>query len=142
VRFWDASALVPLFLREMGTTTVRPLYEEDADLVLWWGTRLEAVSAIGRVVREGRLDTGTELRARASLRQLLETATEVEPTEHVRERAERLLAGHPLRAADALQLAAALTWARERPSGRDFVSLDTRLRDAARREGFTVLPAE
>ena len=62
------------------------------------------------------------------------------PGERLREVAERMLRVHPLRAADALQLAAALVWSRDRPDGRVFVSCDERLRDAAGREGFTVLP--
>ncbi|MFY9343542.1 MAG: hypothetical protein WAT39_13685 [Planctomycetota bacterium] len=56
-------------------------------------------------------------------------------------RARRLLANHPLRAADACQLAAALIACRERPDALGFVTLDSRLAEAARREGFTVLPA-
>jgi predicted nucleic acid-binding protein len=141
VRFWDTSALVSLVLREAGTSSVRPLYEADQEMALWWGTRTECVSAIVRAIREGRLDASLETRARASLRELIERGDEVAPTEIVRGRAERVLATHPLRAADALQLAAGLTWARERPQGQAFVCLDGRLRDAARREGFTILPA-
>jgi predicted nucleic acid-binding protein len=93
-----------------------------------------------RVVREGRLDAGAEGLAQARLHDLFEVVDEVAPVEDVRGRAERLLAVHPLRAADALQLGAALVWARERTTGLGFVSLDGRLREAARREGFTVLP--
>jgi len=58
----------------------------------------------------------------------------------VRARAARLLSLHPLRAADALQLAAALVWCRERTAEAPFVCLDDRLRLAAAREGFRVLP--
>ena len=46
---------------------------------------------------------------------------------------------HPLRAADSLQLAAALASAEEDPSGVGFVCFDIRLNEAASREGFTVL---
>ena len=77
---------------------------------------------------------------RATLADLLRGVSEIEPTHVVRERAERLLGVHALRAADALQLGAALTWARERPQGMALVSLDDRLRTAARLEGFTLLP--
>ena len=59
--------------------------------------------------------------------------------EALRERAEGLLRRHPLRAGDALQLAAALTWAQSRPKGMRFLSLDARLSEAADREGFTVI---
>jgi hypothetical protein len=53
--------------------------------------------------------------------------------------ASRLLRVHPLRAADALQLAAALAAAKGDPSSLDVVCLDQRLSEAARREGFRVL---
>ena len=57
----------------------------------------------------------------------------------VRSRAVALLARHPLRAADALQLASALVLAEGDPSSLEFVCLDNNLADAAEREGFTVL---
>lgn len=61
----------------------------------------------------------------------------------MRERAERLLAVHPLRAADALQLAAALVAVKDKPRDRGFVVTDGLLADAARREGFDVrVPSE
>jgi hypothetical protein len=72
---------------------------------------------------------------------LMEGADVVEPTLALRDRAGRLLATHPLRAGDALQLAAALVWCREAPHETPFVCLDARLRDAARAEGFAILPA-
>jgi len=52
--------------------------------------------------------------------------------------ADRLLGVHGLRAADALQLAAALALCLERPAGWGFVTLDDRLATAAAAEGFEV----
>jgi predicted nucleic acid-binding protein len=49
---------------------------------------------------------------------------------------------HALRAADAFQLAAALLWSRGKTTGREFVSFDDRLREAAVREGFDMLPRD
>jgi hypothetical protein len=46
---------------------------------------------------------------------------------------------HPLRAADALQLAAAFIAAERRPSSLELVTLDDRLAVAARKEGFAVI---
>jgi hypothetical protein len=71
---------------------------------------------------------------------MLDEAHVVEPTDDVRIHALRVLRLHPLRAADALQLAAAIVWCRARPYGAAFVCLDDRLRGAAAREGFTVEP--
>ena len=65
----------------------------------------------------------------------------IAPTVALRERAGRLLRRHPLRAADALQLAAALAWTEHAPGGERFVCLDDRLRVAATREGFAISPA-
>ena len=61
---------------------------------------------------------------------------EVTAAARIRERALRALATHPLRAADAVQLAAALVAAEDRPRGHHFVCGDLRLREAATREGF------
>jgi predicted nucleic acid-binding protein len=140
VRFWDASALIPLVLEEQTSATINALFRSDPSISVWWATRIEAFSVIARLVRERRLDLAGEAVARARLERLLKDGAEVAPTSDVRDRAERLLPTHPLRAADALQLAAALIWARMRPAGMEFVSLDQRLREAASKEGFSVLP--
>ena len=63
----------------------------------------------------------------------------VAPTDDLRRRAGRLVASHPLRAADALQLAAAQVWCNHRSRGRHFVCWDGSLCDAAQAEGFTVV---
>ena len=49
---------------------------------------------------------------------------------------------HPLRAADALQLGAALVVAENRTAPLTFVTFDRRLAEAAEREGFEVLESE
>jgi predicted nucleic acid-binding protein len=45
---------------------------------------------------------------------------------------------HPLSAADALQLAAALEWCEGKPQGNVFLTFDRRLREAAGLAGFTL----
>jgi len=80
----------------------------------------------------------TELPATAARDQV----REVTPLEAVRTRAMRLLSAHPLRTADAMQLAASLIWCEEQPASETFVCLEHRLRDAARREGFALLPTD
>jgi hypothetical protein len=57
----------------------------------------------------------------------------------IRENAVRFLRLHPLRAADALQLAAAFLAAERRPSSLEIVTLDERLADAAGKEGFELV---
>lgn len=140
VKFWDTSAVIPLTILEPSTGMVRPFVDEDASIAVWWGTRVECVSAMARRQREGHISANAMRDARRVMVALAKEWTEVTPTEALRKRAERLLAVHAIRAADAFQLAAALVWARDDPAGNSFVCLDDRLREAANREGFQILP--
>lgn len=135
MRFWDSSALVPLVLKQPRTDRARRLLEEDPEPVVWWGSAVECASAIARVYRDGHLTPREEQDARALLDALRVSWFEVQPGDGLREQALRLLRLHPLRAADALQLAAALEWAGSPVAGA-FVTFDERLRDSAQREGF------
>jgi len=114
---------------------------EDAELVVWWTTRTECVSAFVRRAREDDLTAAGERQARDVLEALAAAWTEVLPSEPLRASTERLLAVHPLRAADAFQLAAALAWCQGHPTGRALVTFDIRLGAAGRREGFAILPS-
>jgi uncharacterized protein len=140
MRFWDSSAIVPLLVTEPASEQLGNVLRADEDVIVWWGTRIECLSAIARRGREDAISMDTLLNARNVLAALASGWSEVLPIEAVRQRAERLLSVHSLRAADALQLAAALTWAEESPHGLDVVCLDRNLRESALREGFAVLP--
>lgn len=140
MRFWDTSAIVPLLVSEPRSATAKRLASEDPGIIVWWATRTECVSALARRRREGVLAASGERAARRSLALLAAEWSEVLPGDGVRERAERLLSTHALRTADAFQLAAALLWSRGETQGLEFVCLDSRLREAALREGFTTLP--
>jgi predicted nucleic acid-binding protein len=138
--FWDSSALVPLLLPEARSAPLTELLVKDKEVVIWWATPLECQSAIYRRHRSSPLPSPTMRALNDRLRAFVEHASTVAPTDEVRRRAARLLAGHPLRAADALQLAAALAWCEEQPHNETFVSLDERLSSAARKEGFDIAP--
>jgi len=140
VKFWDSSAIVPLCLKEKESELVIPLLKGDEDIVVWWATRVECFSAMARRRREGVLNIDSELKAKNILIALAAEWSEVQPSELLRQRAERILTIHPLRSADAFQLAAALIWAQESPQGFEMVCLDHNLREAAHKEGFSVLP--
>jgi predicted nucleic acid-binding protein len=138
LRFWDSSAIVPLTVTEASTDAIRAVAEEDPVMCVWWATELECVSALARLEREGALtDTATTV-ALERLDLLAESWNEVQPVVAVRGAARRLLRVHTLRAADALQLAAAVVAAEGQPASLEIVTLDERLAAAARREGFTV----
>ena len=140
MKFWDASALIPLCLQEQQTGPLKKLAVEDEAIVAWWGSPVECLSAFARLRREDAFSAAEEEQAQTVLRSLMVVWTEVEPSGLVREQAGRVLRLHPLQAADALQLAAALVWCQGDPDHHAFICLDPRLREAARREGFHILP--
>jgi predicted nucleic acid-binding protein len=139
VRFWDSSAIVPLLVRQPQTDAVRAILEEDDEMVVWWSSQTECAWALARLRREQSIGIAAESQVLRLLRDLSEAWHEVRPAEDVRAMSLRLLRTHPLRAADALQLAAALSWV-GRPEGEVLVTYDERLTTAARLEGFTVVP--
>jgi predicted nucleic acid-binding protein len=138
--FWDSSALVAALLDEPRSRQLIDAFDADPVPVIWWGTPLECHAAVVRAVREKRLSRDEAAEAAERLREVRAQVREVAPLEAVRTRAMRLLSAHALRTADSLQLAASLIWCEEQPAAETFVSLDERLRDAAKREGFTLLP--
>lgn len=138
MRFWDSSAVVPLLLEGPESPALRTLAQADPVFVVWWSTPVECASAIARLVREGVLAPEGEDQALELLAILGNTWSEVLPAPTLRATALRLLRVHPLRAADALQLAAALVWMGGAPNGAELVTRDTRLAHAARKEGFAV----
>src|SRR2546425_12889169 len=139
MRFWDASAIVPLLMTEATTKTLQGLAAADPAMLVWWATEVECASAIARLERDGSLDESAVAQAFDRLKQLAGGWHEVDPSDGVREAAVRFLRVHPLRAADALQLAAAFIAAERRPSSLEVVTLDDRLAAAARKEGFALI---
>jgi predicted nucleic acid-binding protein len=141
MKFWDASAVVPLIAEERGSGTLTALLEDDPELLVWWDTPVEIVAALARREREGHLTADQTGAAIAALHAIATVWQEIVPSDSVRRTAERLLRMHPLRSADSLQLAAAIVAADHDPASLPFVSLDERLNAAARREGFTIVGA-
>lgn len=127
-----------MLVQETMTASMRALYRRDAAMLVWWGTRVESVSAVSRLERQRKLSEIAATTALARLDALVRSWNEIQPVEEVRETAVRFLRVHNLRSGDAFQLAAALLASEGRPSSLEFVCLDERLSTAARREGFTL----
>jgi len=138
VRFWDSSALVPLIVGEAATPWARKLLRSDPASVVWTLSHVEVRSALARRLREKALSRRTFDEARRRAERLFAALSHIVALEPVSERAIRLLDLHDLRAADALQLAAALVASGERPRTMHFATLDQRLAAAAQAEGFPV----
>ncbi|MGH8521845.1 MAG: type II toxin-antitoxin system VapC family toxin [Gammaproteobacteria bacterium] len=139
MKFWDSSAMVPLLVQEPMTPSLLRLLREDSVMHVWWGSEVECVSALARLEREAALASESMTQAMMRLRALRASWQEIQPAEMLKEIAFRLLRVHKLRAADSLQLAAALVACESRPSSLEFVCLDERLSLAAQREGFNVV---
>ncbi len=140
MRFWDSSALMPLFVEQYSTETLRSWAEDEDMVVVWALSDVELRWGLARLVREGALALPAVQAIATRIDALFERSAVVDSLASVSQRAKRLLMVHTLRAADALQLAAALIACGDDPIGFDLVTLDARLGEAARREGFTVRP--
>ena len=142
MKFWDASAIVPLLITEQMTRRLQALLAKDPAMLVWWGSEVECVSALARLKREGGLGPQALAVALKRLGQLATAWHEIDASDSVREAATRFVRVHPLRAADALQLAAAFLAAERRPATLEVITLDERLGAAAWKEGFTVIDVE
>ena len=139
MRFWDASALVPLVMEQGASNQMLKVSATDSTKTFWWGSRIECASALARLEREGADPDKIEAAFR-NLEGILAVGGEVIPTESIQTNAVRILRMHPLRAGDALQLAAAFHASEGHPPSLEFVCLDARISLAAAKEGFRILP--
>jgi predicted nucleic acid-binding protein len=137
--FWDASALVPLCVRQGITPGVESLYESYR-VVIWWATPVEIASALARLVRTNEISSSECAKARQVAVVLADEWLVIQPSDSLRARATRLVDRYDLRAADALQLAAALEWCQNDPQGKVFLAADKKLGEAAVLSGFDGKP--
>ena len=133
--FWDTSALIPLCVRQSLTPRAIALYKSH-DVVVWWATPVEIASALARLLGMQQIESGDCAKARKLARNLGDSWSVIQPSESLRARAVQLLDRFDLRAADSLQLAAALEWCENAPQGRVFLTGDQKLREAALLSGF------
>ncbi len=138
MRFWDTPALAALSSGEIHSLFARAALQDDDRMVVWRGTPVEFVSALARHERAGNLTSSEFSEHFRYLKALSAGWVEIQPSPILRRLAQRLLRTHLLRAADALQLAAALI-AADGPTTLGFVCFDRRVNQAAEREGLNVL---
>ena len=138
--FWDTSALVPLCVQQQPSVVVRQLLAQH-EIAVWWATPVEMRSAFERLRRMGQLSALEHAAAGVRLEKLRRSWRELQPNEGLRAQAETLLMQYSLKAADALQLAAASTWSAGHPQAYVFISGDAQLLEAARQVGFQTVAA-
>ena len=140
MKFWDSSAIVPLLFNEEHTEYCMRIAADDPRMLIWCLSRVEVLSAMCRRARDGIIEAEEFEKAKKRLAIIMNRADEVTSVDRVRARALRLLEVHPLRAADACQLGAALVGSREDPERLAILCFDDRLKSAAMKEGFDVNP--
>jgi predicted nucleic acid-binding protein len=133
--FWDASALVPRCVRQGMTPRAIALYKSYTAIV-WWATPVEIASALARLVRMKHLNSGDWTKARKLAKNLADSWSLIQPSNVLRSKAVQVVERYDLRAADSLQLAAALAWCEDAPQGHVFLTANQKLREAARLSGF------
>lgn len=139
MRFWDTSALLPLFVDEPTTDACSDLLTTDPAVVVWEATSVELLSAVARYRRHS---SGLDDLCAGIRRDILDrwpTWSRVADWPRVSARAQRIVNLHPLKAADAMQLAAALTACEDQAHTLTFVTRDRALAHAAQLEGFPVV---
>lgn len=140
MRFWDSSAIIPLLVLEKQTEYCINAFKADKEIMVWTMSRIEVFSALCRRLRENALNEESFESANKRINDLFDIAFDIVSISKVKERALRLLRVHPLKAADALQLASALVATQEDTSRLPIMCFDEMLKQAARREGFVVNP--
>lgn len=133
--FWDTSALVPLFVGQTSTPHAKQIFE-NYSIVIWWAAPVEIAGALARLLRMKKINSQEYSESRKLAGEMSSLWSTIRPSDSLRTRATRVVEHYDLRAADALQLAAALEWCGDQPQGRMFLTVDRRLRQAATLTGF------
>jgi hypothetical protein len=108
--------------------------------MLWFGGELPSKSRVPWLdwCEQGKSAPATSRKFAGFPRSWLSHARSVGPSETVRIKAIQLVERYDLRAADSLQLAAALEWCEDVPHGRILLTADQKLAEAAILAGFNV----
>jgi predicted nucleic acid-binding protein len=129
--FFDSSAFAKRYIDEAGSDVVEQCCLEATDLALCIICVPEILSALNRRVRERAISKTDYGRLKRHLLEDVRDATIVNLTPDVMAQAVKALERSPLRAADAMHIAAAEEWGADM-----FVSADQRQLSAARAVGL------
>jgi predicted nucleic acid-binding protein len=138
VRFWDTSALLPLFVEEPATDYCTALLTTDPSIIVWESTIVELQSALSRYCRHASGFDDLWPTVRHEMLSRWASWSRVADLSKATQRAQRLVNVHPLKTGDAYQLAAALVACEDEPQRLSFVTRDLTLGAAAHLEGFRV----
>ncbi len=134
--FWDSSSIVPLCLYEANSQDARRLWRSPDSKYIAWFTPVEVMSAFARSERTGEITYQRRLVAEKLLRSIESRFELFQSEPRIVALARTFPSIYGLRALDSLQLSAALVWCKEFPKGKDFISADAKLLEAAKSLGF------
>jgi predicted nucleic acid-binding protein len=135
--YWDSSALIPLCITQPQSANAVQMYRSFA-ILTWWASQVEIISGLTRLLRMGQLSNNEFVNGKQLASSLIRKWNAAGFSPSAAPAACALLELHPLRAADALQLAVALEVCDRQPHGFSFITADRRLADAAGKTGFAV----
>ena len=141
--YMDSSALVKRYVEEEESPAVVARIAGAAIVGTSLITRIEVPAALKKAVRTGHMDPDEAEEAHREFLEDWPDLTRIRVTDALAARAGDLAREHDLRAYDAAQLAAALTWLEERADPEDevvFACYDIDLRRAATGEGLEMWP--
>ena len=141
--YMDSSALVKRYVEEEESPAVVARIESAPIIGTALITRVEVPAALKKVVRTGDMDRDEAEEAHREFLEDWPDLTRIGVTDALAARAGDLAWQHNLRAYDAAQLAAALTWRDEREDAEDeivFACFDNQLTQAAAAEGLETWP--
>ena len=139
----DSSALVKRYVEEQESPDVVARLDRAPIVGTALITRVEVPAALKKAVRTGAMDPDEAEEAHRAFLEDWPDLTRIGVTDALAARAGDLAWRHDLRAYDAVQLAAALTWRDEREDVEDelvFACYDRDLRGAATAENLPVWP--
>jgi len=140
VIYWDSSALIKKYLKEVGTESVRRWLSEDSLIVTSQLSYAEIQATFARKSREKTLPPKDYRSIRRSFDADWKAMFIVYIDDVLLPIIRRLVESHPLRGADSVQLASALYVSeRIRPEPLQFACADTHLLHAAIAEGMNGL---
>lgn len=135
----DSSALAKLLIEEDGSDAIGTLAAQADGVATAAISRVEIFAALAAARRDGRLGNVAFEDAKGEAASLFADMTLVDIDEAILDRACSLAERHSLRAYDAVQLSALLTYG---PEDLTFAYFDGALNAAAAAEGYAVFPAE
>ena len=137
VAYWDSSALVALLIEEEKSVKARKLKGQTSQILTWVLTPVEVFSALCRLEKEGALSLDDFQKCYEVWQMIENGLIFVKDIEAVKCITYRLLRVHSLKAADSLQLAAAIL-SKQTSDVFPFITFDQKLEEAALKEGFQV----